>query len=73
MGWGWGGAGLGELCYEKKWCVGIRALDTEQSGYEAYVYAKSLASMLVHVAGRFRCQARNLRSGFNSHAFPTFP
>ena len=59
-GMGWGGGGLGELCYEKKWCVGIRALGTDRSGGEANVYAKSLAYLLVLVFRRFWCQARNL-------------
>ena len=69
---GWVGWGVGELCYEKKWCVGMRALGTDQSGGEAYIYAESLAYVLVLVSRRFWYQARILRSGFNSHAIQLF-
>ena len=39
--------GLGELCYEKRWCVRMRARGTDQSGDEAYICADSLVCMLV--------------------------
>ena len=45
---GWvGEGGGGELCYEKRWCVRMRARGTDQSGDEAYICADSLVCMLV--------------------------